>query len=216
LACADALCTRVAKKPDVDEVSSTLVRLNLETRGYHAAADAGWRALLTPDVSRSRYRDHLVAVYGFEGPLEAAFAYTSNLGLVIDVHERFRAGYVAQDLLALGLKPVELAKLPQCVLAPFASPLEALGWLYVIERQTLLHDEVRRFLSARIPGVSGACVYLSVTEGVASARWQDLGRRLDRAARTPRMLEEILAGARAGFRASIDWWQRPHMLQQHG
>jgi heme oxygenase len=200
----------------VDELSSTLVRLNLETRGHHAAADARWRALLTPDVSRSQYRDLLVGVYGFVGPLEAALAYTTNLDLVIDVHERFRAGFIAQDLLALGLRPAEIAKLPQCVLAPFASPLEAVGWLYVIERQTLLHDEVRRFLSARIAGIADALAYVSSSEGIANAHWQDFGHRLDRAARTPRMVEDVLAGARAGFRAWLDWWQRPRVLQLHG
>lgn len=197
------------------EVSSALVRLNLETRGYHAAADAGWRALMTPDVTAPAYADQLVRVYGFEGPLEAALAYTPNLELVINVHERFRAGFIAQDLLGLGLRPAEVARLPQCVLAPFASPLEALGWLYIIERSTLLHDEVRRYLRARLPAAADACVYLSACDGIANARWYDLGRRIDRAARTPRMVDDVIAGAHTAFRCWIDWAAR-ETLQRIG
>jgi heme oxygenase len=197
--------------PEVDEVPSVLVRLNLETRGYHAAADAGWRALLHPEVTTRAYVAQLVRVYGFEGPLEAALAYTPNLELVIDVHERFRAGYIAQDLLGLGLRPAEVARLPQSVLAPFASPLEALGWLYVAERATLLHDEVRRYLHVRLPVAADACVYLSASEGVVNARWYELGRRIERVARTPRMIEDVIAGAQAGFRCWLDWSTRETM-----
>lgn len=182
-----------------------LVRLNLETRSFHAAADAGWRDLMTPDVSKLQYIEQLVRVYGFEGPLEAAFAYTPNLDLVLDVHERFRAGFIAQDLIALGVRPAEVSRLPQCSIAPFASPLEALGWMYVVERWTLLFDDVRRYLGVRLPLAKDACVYLSAGEGAISLRWQQLGHQLDRAARRPGMADEIIAGANAAFRTWLDW-----------
>src|SRR5436190_23857193 len=89
----------------VEIASSMLARLNLETQAYHALADEGWRSLLTPEITTTAYIDQLVRVYGFEGPLEAALAYTPNLELAIDVHQRYRAGYVAQDLIALGMRP---------------------------------------------------------------------------------------------------------------
>jgi heme oxygenase len=200
----------------VDELSSTLVRLNLETRTFHEAADSGWRALMNVGVTRRQYIDHLIRVYGFEGPLEAALAYTKNLDLVVDVHERFRAGFIAQDLLELGHRPAEIARLPQCVIAPFASPLEALGWIYVCERATLLHDEVRRYLGVRLPESKDACVYLRATERQVGARWQDLGHRFDRAVRTSRMFQEVLAGAHNAFRTWIDWSTRAPSLQRYG
>lgn len=200
----------------MDELPATLVRLNLETRSFHEAADSGWRALMSSEVSGEQYIDQLVRVFGFEGPLEAALAYTRNLDLVLDVHERFRAGFIAQDLLALGFRPAEIARLPQCVIAPFASPLEALGWIYVCERSTLIHDEVRRHLAVRTPEAKDACVYLRATERHVSARWQDLGRRFDQAVRSPRMFQEVLGGAHNAFRAWIDWSIRDVGMERHG
>jgi heme oxygenase len=199
----------------MDELSAALVRLNLDTRTFHEAADAGWRALMTPEVGRHQYQDQLVRVCGFEGPLEAALAYTKGVDQIVDVHERFRAGFIAQDLLALGFRPAEIARLPQCVIAPFATPPEALGWIYVCERATLLHDEVRRYLTARLPEAKDACVYLSATEHHVGARWHDRGRRIDHAIRTPQMYEEVVGGARAAFRTWIDWSTRERSLQRY-
>jgi heme oxygenase len=184
-----------------------LARLNLETQAYHAAADEGWRSLLSTDISKFRYVQQLKLAYGFEGPLEAALAYTPSLDGIINVHERYRAGYIAQDLIALGMRPGEVARLPQQTIAPFANPLEALGWMYVADRGTPLFDEVRRYLAVRLPDAREACVYLSANDGHVSARWQALGQALDRAARSPRMADEIIAAAHAGFRAWLDWSQ---------
>lgn len=181
-----------------------IVRLNLETRAFHAAADGGWRSLLVPEVTVGAYIQQLVHAYAFEGPIEAALAYTPHLELVIDVHERYRAGYIAQDLIALGLRPGEVARLPQQIIAPFASPLEALGWMYVVERMNPLLEEVRRYLAVRLPQTQHARVYLGSCDGHISARWQAFGHALDRAVRSPRMIDEVLHAARAGFRTWIE------------
>ncbi len=192
----------------MDAATETLEQLEAETRAYHRAADAGWRSLMTTDVEPHDYVGQLVRVYGFEGPLEAALAYTIHLDLLVDVHERFRAGFIAQDLLALGLKPGEIARLPQCVLAPFASPLEGLGWFYAAERTALVHDEVRRYLGVRLPQTREACVYLTAGERHTRRSWLELGRRLDKAVRSPRAFDELVSGARAAFRTWIDWSTR--------
>ena len=142
---------RVASLTRVDQASTAVMRLNLETRSFHDAADEGWLALLARDVTRSDYQRQLVTVYGFEGPLEAAFAYTPNLKLFVDLRQRSRAGLIAKDLLALGLRANAIATIPQCLLAPFSGPVEALGWMYVAERATLLHERARRHLVARSP-----------------------------------------------------------------
>ena len=50
--------------------SSMLTRLNMETRGEHARADAPWLDLMGIDVTRGRYLDALAAIYGFEAPID--------------------------------------------------------------------------------------------------------------------------------------------------
>jgi heme oxygenase len=190
----------------MESAASTLLRLNLETQAHHAAADALWAPLLARGVTKWQYVARLAMVYGFEAPLEAALAYTPNLRLAIDIRARIRAGLVAQDLLVLGLSPSEVADLPQCFpMAPFGSPLEALGWLYVSERTTLQHDAVCKNVVGRLPEAAKAIAYLSVYDGIVGLRWQELGSAFDRFVRTDRALEEVMAGAHAGFRCLAHW-----------
>jgi heme oxygenase (biliverdin-IX-beta and delta-forming) len=190
----------------MESVASTLLRLNLETQSHHAAADQMWAPLLAPNVTKWQYVARLALVYGFEAPLEAALAYTPNLHLAIDIRARIRAGLVAQDLIVLGLSASEVAALPQCFpMAPFGSPLEALGWLYVSERTTLQHDAVRRNLVGKMPEIRNATEYLSVYDGIVGLRWQELGTAFDRFIRSERALDEVIAGAHAGFRTLATW-----------
>jgi heme oxygenase len=191
----------------VEQGSRALRRLTLETRAHHAAADEGWLRLLAPDVTRRDYIGQLITTYGFEGPLEAALAYTPNLKLLVDLRQRFRAGLLAQDLLALGIKAAGVANLPQCLpIAPFTAPIEALGWLYVVERSTLLlHESTARHLRARVADIQDACAYLTVYDGESERRWAELGEVLDRTARTDRLLDDMIAAAHSGFRCLIAW-----------
>ena len=196
---------RVAILTDVDQAATALVRLNLETRAFHDAADQGWLGLLAPDVTHSDYLRQLVSVFGFEGPLEAAFAYTPHLKLFIELRQRSRAGLLAKDLLALGLRAQAVSLIPQCLLAPFSGPVEALGWMYVAERATLLHERVRRHLVKVLPDGPDVCAYVGAYEGVVGARWNELGRTLDRAVRTEARMDDLIAAARAGFRTLLEW-----------
>ena len=190
----------------MDQVSSALLRLNLETRSFHEAADAGWLALLGEGVTRDDYIDQLVTTYGFEAPLESALAYTPNLSLFLEARRRARAGLVVADLLALEMPPLAISNLPLYFpLAPFSSPLEALGWIYVSERMTLLHDRVRRHLLDTLPEVRDACAYLAAYDKITGARWSELGHVLERAAPSERRMTDVIAGAHAGFRALIAW-----------
>lgn len=184
--------------------SRVLLRLDRETRPLHPEADFPWLELMAFDVSRVRYVDRLITTYGFEAPVEAALALTPKLGDVLDIRPRARSGYIVEDLLELGLTPVKIARLPQCRVAPFRDPGEALGWLYVIERATLLYDSIRTHVGARVAQI-GAQSYLSAYEGVASLRWQDLGRTLDDYAITPAAAAHIVDAARAAFLALRGW-----------
>jgi len=189
----------------VNQASTALVRLNLETRSFHAPADEGWLALLSPQVTRSDYLRQLVTVYGFEGPLEAAFAYTPSLRLFVDLRQRSRAGLIAKDLLALGLRAHAISTAPQCLLAPFSGPVEALGWMYVAERATLLHERVRRHLLSMLPNGPDICAYISAYEGVTGARWNELGHALDQAVRSETRMDDVIAAARSAFRTYLEW-----------
>lgn len=196
------------------ELPATLLRLNLETRAYHAPSDAGWTALLRPEITKQQYVDQLVRVFGFEGPLEAALAYTMHLELFVDVHMRFRAGFIAQDLLGLGMKPSVIARLPQCALAPFASPLEALGWVYVVERASLCHEQVRQHLHGHLREANDACVYLGASDVHGDGHMHQLGHALERAVRTPAMFDEVARGAESGFRTWLDWCEQSGELKR--
>lgn len=189
----------------MDLASAALVRLDLETRVYHDAADSFWRL---DGSGLLAYKCRLETTYGFEAPFEAACAYTPGLRDVIDLRQRSRAGLIAQDLLALGITPGELSAMPHCFpIAPFSHRVEALGWLYVVERATLFHDEARQHVVARIPAATSATAYLGAYRNVVGARWHELGRVLDRVPRTDRDRVALVAAAHAGFRCLLDWYR---------
>jgi heme oxygenase (biliverdin-IX-beta and delta-forming) len=186
--------------------SRMLMRLNLETRAQHPEADYPWLELMSLDATRGRYIDQLVATYGFEAPVEAALQLTPQLGEVIELRRRHRSGFIVEDLLSLGLTPAKIARLPQCRhIAPFRDPAEAFGWMYVLERATLLHESVRMHIALRMPTVS-SWSYLSAYQNVAGQRWQDFGRALDDYAVTPASAEHVVAAARAAFACQRDWF----------
>jgi heme oxygenase len=193
-----------------------MVRLNLETRGHHPSADAAWHRLVAPGrpTTREDYRALLERAYGFDSPLESALAYTPHLDSIADAHRRFRSGFIAQDLLTLGAKPTELTRVPQCMIAPFANVAEALGWLYVHERATLVHEAIRAELVARLPGVERATSYLSAYDGSVGARWHELGQALDRIAVSATVEQRIVDAAHDAFRA-LDRWFAPSAVWQH-
>jgi heme oxygenase len=182
------------------------VRLNVETRCFHAAADAPWLDLIAPGhrPTRLEYLQQLVAAYGFDAPLEAALAYTPHIDGFIDLHRRFRSGMLAADMIALGVKPGEVAELRQCMIAPFASVAEAFGWLYVHERATLLFAGVCAELTARLPDVGHATSALCTHQ-----RLDSFAEALDRVARVPAIEDRIVSGALDAFRTLQVWQRKP-------
>lgn len=184
-----------------------LLRLNLETRAVHAAADRIWLRLVSdePEVTEHDYIKALVRVYGFEAPLEAALAYTPQFQMLVDMVGRYRSGLIAQDLLTLGLSPAQVAAIPQCMIAPFAGVGEALGWLYVHERATLCHDRVRRHLVSRQPSLAKATSYLQAYAGAVTVRFDDLGRMIGQYARTPPIEHRIVSAAHDALRTWLAW-----------
>jgi heme oxygenase len=184
-------------------MGTMLARLDVETRAYHPSADGLWRELMEGSSTPATYMHHLVRVYGFEAPLEAALAYTPGLASVIDVRGRVRSGLTVRDLLALGISAARIAELPQCMLAPFATVAEALGWMYVSERSSVLHEPVRRYLVARFPQLAGATSYLASGGDHRLAEFADA---LEPYVRTRALQQQVLNGARDAFRCALDWF----------
>ena len=185
-------------------------RLNDETRAHHADAEADFDMLFEAETMPRHYLMFLIRVYGFEAPLESTLSMTPNLELMIDLRERTKAGYLAQDLMALGLRSSEIAGLPQCLAIPqFRGAAEALGWMYVVERTTLAHSVVRRHLSTRLPReVRNASNYLSSYTGVVGARWRQFGATLDDLARLPEVATRVVTAANEAFRCQHRWIQQ--------
>jgi heme oxygenase len=185
-----------------------LIRLDMATRVQHASADEPWLDLMINDATRAGYMAQLRKTYGFEAPLEAALAYTPELSGVLDLRPRARVGLIAQDLLALGLLPGDVAQLPQYLeITPFRSTAEALGWLYVAERATLLHAYVQQHLLARFPDLAPATAYLRAYEGHVGLRWHELGCVLDDVARDDAIATQVVDAAHDAF-AHQRCWQR--------
>lgn len=185
------------------EISRHLQQLNLATRHYHAEVDRPWLSLLLPTVSRADYCGVLVRMYGFIAPCESVASYTPGVHRLLD--GRARAGLIAQDLLTLGLSPAQVATLPHCSsITSFDSAAEAFGWLYVIERSTLLHEGIRRHLLAQLRDVEGACTYLSAHDGRG---WTAFGRMLDSVATDDMQSHALVAAAIRGFETLGAWFR---------
>jgi heme oxygenase len=191
-----------------------LAKLNMETRPYHGDLDGRWLDLLIPHLSRTLYLEQLIRVFGFESAVEAALAYTPGFAGLIALRDWARSSFIAKDLMTLGLGAGTVAQLPQCLVAPFAEPCEALGWMYVLERATLLHDGLRQHVEDRLPKSPYVCAYLAANEGKDIARWNEFGELLERAAeRQSGASEQIVRAAQDGCRRATEWYQGMHSLR---
>ena len=100
--------------------------------------------------------------------------------------------------------------MPRCTaVAPLRSIPEALGWMYVIERNAPLHGIVRRHLARRMPGqMDVAGTYLATTEALAPQRLRALGDALDEIARGVSAGDIIVETAHRAFGVQRRWLRR--------
>ncbi len=182
-----------------------LSRLTLDTKPRHQAADEG---LLSPFEAPTvgAYRHFLARMYGFTAPVGVALLATPGLDAELLV-PRVRTGWLASDLLGIGLTRTESLMLQRRLEVPaFRTGAEALGWLYVSERFTLRHELIRNRVRAVLPAAfETASEYLMSTSGRVHQQWNELGRALDRAARSEEVALQILEGAHAAFDAQQSW-----------
>lgn len=183
-----------------------LGRLSRETKPYHQAADNDRLSMLGAAADRGRYAAFLSRVYGFESPLEAALLLTDGLDPWLDTRDRGHLRLLRADLQALGM--TDPNALPRCsTVMPFRHPADALGWVYAVERNTLLHGLIERHLRTRLgDALKVAGSYLAGQQRSNGQRIRDLGNAMDRLAKDPGCGDRIVAAAKAAFRAQHNWY----------
>ena len=177
-----------------------LLRLALETARHHTHADEDRLRALSIRTAAD-YRAFLLRAYGFEVPVEAAIGRVLELDRAV-LRERSKAERLTHDLGSLG---VDARECPLAGGVVLRSVPQALGWLFVIERHTLLAGLIRRHvLRALGDEVGNAVSYLSVYGQAPGARFRELGEHLGAYAEhyTP---AAIIAAAGEAFRAQRQW-----------
>ena len=180
-----------------------LLRLGLETQQHHATADTD-RIALMESASVVDYRSHLARIYGFEAPVETALTTILDAALVRD---HMKAHWLRQDLRTLGLTTDMIDHLPHNA-ARFSSAPQALGWLFVIERHSLVSGLIARQLSHRFgDGLPDAMAYLSAYGETPGARFRSLCLAIDQIAVEHAVNPtQIVAAACDAFRAQRQWY----------
>jgi heme oxygenase len=176
--------------------------LHTATAVFHAVADAD---LIQACRSVTGYRDYLVRSYGFEAGVEAALAATPGLAELIDLELRSRTGALIADLGTLGFEHDELDAISRWDgRTYFEEPVEALGWLFVLDRRTVAPGIAARELARDRPMISKAMSYFAKV--VARPTWGQLVDALAQVEADPRGSIRLLDAASEGFRTRRAWF----------
>ena len=182
-----------------------LTRIDDETRSHGAAADEQRLSVMDATPTTATYRAFLLRVYGFERPVEAALQVTRGLTDIIDLRARLHTRLLRSDVAALGV--VDLASVRRCTsIPPFGDVLEALGWMYVIERGRMLNSILHRYLEERLPAVTLAAATYLRSERSAGTRMRELGDTLDSVVQSGADVYRVLVAAHSAFRAQEKWY----------
>ena len=186
-----------------------LIRLALETRAYHGPADEDRLAMMDL-TALPAYGRFLARVYGFEA--EAELALSEIPSVASHVHGlRGRIGCLRDDLLNLGLSSLEIDTLARCKSISIKTTAQALGWLFVIERSTLLSGLIKRHLARQLPAAMAATGYLDAygtSAGERLRRFADMAG--DYAGRGIAQPDSIVGGAVRAFETQLSWYTRSH------
>lgn len=192
---------------------AVLTRVDDHTSVAGAGADAQRLALLGEPADLATYRAFLARLYGFEAPAELAFQMTAGLTDVIDVRARLHTRLLRSDLAALGI--VDFTTVARCIRIPrFRTVLEALGWMYVIERGRMLHSILHRHLQQKLPSLAQVAGMYLGSERFAAGRMRELGATLDSLVSCQGDVDDVLVAALAAFRAQSRWYRESVGMQR--
>lgn len=182
-----------------------LLRLALETSVHHAPADEDRLAGIGV-ATVEEYRDFIARIFGFEAAVERAIARVGGLDVRL-VKQHSRAPLICEDLRAMGVADVELSALPTATNVRIESVPHALGWMFVLERQTLLSGLLLRQIQLVLGDrVASATRYLGAYGSTPGACHRAFGEKLGRLAQTHSAIL-MAAGANDAFRAQRQWYQ---------
>jgi len=186
--------------------SWVLPTLERETSALHADAEADLFRILD-DPTTAAYGRFLTRVFHFEAEAESQLLRVEGLPCEL-VAARLKTNRLAADLLALEpacyvrtilARPLELP--------PLRDPRDALGWLYVLERNTLRHLDLFRALAPRLRAtLQIASRYLTTHSRDVYQRWHELGACLDRYAYDEHELTRIVDAATDAFDRQHRWY----------
>jgi len=180
----------------------TLGELAKQTQQHHATADRD-RLAIMEQPSLGRYRTFLARIYCFEAPLEAAWISAGGLERSL-AHMHLKSPKLVDDLEALGVDPHRLS--PARTIR-FRDRAEALGWLWVVHRNTLLHGLIHRYLASELPeAMRSASSYLTAFDGRAGALMRSLGEAVDEVVERGASPARIAAAANEAFRMQRLWY----------
>jgi len=181
-----------------------LVRVALETARHHSGADEDRLAALEITTAED-YRTFLARIHGFEAAVEATLRRVADLDPSF-VRERQKAGYLQHDLRALGMPAESIATLPQPSTIAVRNGAQALGWMFVLERQTLLAGQIRRYLLRTLgESIEPACSYFGAYGDTPGAKFRAFGAALCAYAHL-HAPAAIVAAANEAFRAQRHWY----------
>ena len=181
-------------------------RLDEETTQLRADLEAEASALLDA-TSVADYQRYLARALGFVSPLERCLLDTPGLATFVDPKRLRKSVLIEHDLQALGMRPLEVQSIPQCMWIPwFDDAYTALGWAFVIERNTLAFPRLFRHLAIALPGEAAfAASYLKVYGGTTADLWRTFTDGLDLASSSARHVDKIVSGAAAAYRNFRRW-----------
>jgi heme oxygenase len=189
------------------EAVHVLTRIDDDTRSAGAAADEQRLSWMNEPANAATYRAFLLLLHGFEAPVEAALQMTRGLTDVIDLRARLHTRLLRSDLAAVGV--FDLPSSARCSAIPrFGDVLEALGWMYVIERGRMLNSILHRHLEQWIPPLALAGAAYLRSERSAGRRMRELGATLDSVVQSAGDVDRVLAAAHAAYRAQADWYSQ--------
>jgi heme oxygenase len=188
-----------------------LTRIDDETRARHGEADAQRLSLTLQPATTASYRKLLLRLYGFEAPVEAALQRTPGIADVFDVRARLHTRLLRADLAVLGI--VDLTHVARSrSIPPFDNVLEALGWIYVVERGRMLSSVLHCHLEQHLPAVATTAASYLRAERSAGTRMRELGATFDSVVRSDADVDRVLVAAHGAFRAQSHWYSdaEPH------
>ena len=181
-----------------------LLRLALETAAHHAPADDDrLRGLAIAKVED--YRAFLARIFGFEVVVERTVERLLRHEHTW-IRERMRSQLLRDDLRGLGLTEAELTAIPLAAALHVPSLAHGLGWMFVLERHTLVSGQLRRHVSRVLgPHVGAATRYLSARGERPGTSFKQFGEALGDIASTiaPSL---IVVGANEAFRTQRQWY----------